>query len=337
MVIGLGAASYILIRDFDADLFQNIRWTYQSTFWLVCAILLMGLRDLAYMYRIRLLTDWELSWLRSFHVIMLWEFASSVTPSVVGGSAIALFIVKKEGISMGRTTAVVFITALLDELFYIFMVPVVVLIAGYKNLFIAEADSFLNSSLGVIGLFILGYLFILVLTSIIVYGIFINPRGLKWLLIKLSSWKIFRRWRSHAGRTGDEVIMTSRELRNKPFSFWLKAFGSTLISWTARFWVVNCLILAIVGDVGNQFLIYARQLLMWVILLISPTPGSSGTAEYFFPIFLGDIVGNLSEVVAVAWRLISYYPYLFIGVLVLPVWLRRVYFGGRRRLKFRRM
>jgi len=92
VVIGLGAASYILIRDFDAEVFSNIRWTYLSTFWLVAAIILMGIRDLAYMYRIRLLTDWELSWLRSFHVVMLWEFASSVTPSVVGGSAIAFLL-----------------------------------------------------------------------------------------------------------------------------------------------------------------------------------------------------------------------------------------------------
>ncbi len=72
------------------------------------------------MYRIRLLTDKQLSWRNSFHVIMLWEFASSVTPpSIVGGSAVALFIVTKEGIKPGRATAIVMITALLDELFFI--------------------------------------------------------------------------------------------------------------------------------------------------------------------------------------------------------------------------
>jgi uncharacterized protein (TIRG00374 family) len=91
------------------------------------------------------------------------------------------------------------------------------------------------------------------------------------------------------------------------------------------------------GQVSNHFLVYARQLVMWVILLISPTPGSSGTAEYFFPLFLGDFLGELSEVVALSWRLISYYPYLFIGILVLPVWLRRIYFGGRRAIRFRKM
>jgi uncharacterized protein (TIRG00374 family) len=77
---------------------------------------------------------------------------------------------------------------------------------------------------------------------------------------------------------------------------------------------------------------------MWVILLISPTPGGTGVAEFFFPVFLGEFIGQgLSTPLAILWRLISYYPYIFIGVLVLPVWIRRVYFGKRRSIRFRRV
>ena len=71
------------------------------------------------MFRIRLLTDNKIKWRNSFDVIMLWEFASALTPSVVGGSAVALFIVNKEIKNIGKATAIVMITALLDELFYI--------------------------------------------------------------------------------------------------------------------------------------------------------------------------------------------------------------------------
>jgi len=336
VLIGLGVAAIMVWRDFDRETFANINWGFYSTVWLLCAICLMAVRDVAYMYRIRLLTDFQLSWRRSFQVIMLWEFASSVTPSVVGGSAIALFILKKEGIAMGRTTAIVFITAMLDELFYIIMVPIVILLAGFNNLFMIEGNFLIFSSkFGSFGIFVLGYFLILILTSTIIYGIFINPRGFKWLLIKLSRWPILKRWKKFAAQTGDEIIATSQEMKGKSISFWLKAFGATFFSWTARFWVVNCLILVFTGAISNHFLVYARQLVMWVILLISPTPGSSGSAEYFFPLFLGDFIGGLSDVVALSWRLVSYYPYLFIGVLVLPVWLRRVYFGGRRSIKFR--
>ncbi|HCT71060.1 MAG TPA: hypothetical protein DF409_08540 [Bacteroidales bacterium] len=87
-------------------------------------------------------------------------------------------------------------------------------------------------------------------------------------------------------------------------------------------------------------LIYARQLMMWVIMLVSPTPGGSGIAEYFFPVFLREFIkgpaGDLTTLVALSWRLLSYYPYLIIGAIVLPLWLRRVYLG-RKLIRFRKM
>jgi uncharacterized membrane protein YbhN (UPF0104 family) len=83
----------------------------------------------------------------------------------------------------------------------------------------------------------------------------------------------------------------------------------------------------------------SRQLMMWVIMLISPTPGGSGIAEFFFPIFLREFIAgstrDLTVIVALAWRMLTYYPYLIIGALVLPFWLRRVYLG-RKLIKFRK-
>jgi hypothetical protein len=82
--------------------------------------------------------------------------------------------------------------------------------------------------------------------------------------------------------------------------------------------------LAFTGS-GDQILIYARQLVMWVILLISPTPGGSGIAEYLLPKFIGEYMNGFGDEIAFVWRLISYYSYLIIGALVLPIWLRRIY------------
>lgn len=336
--IGLTVATILFVRDFDSEVFSNIQWARYPALWFLLVLVLMVMRDLAYMYRIRLLTDGELSWKKSFQVIMLWEFASSITPSIVGGSAVALFVVRKEGINMGRTTAVVMTTALLDELFYIIMVPVVILIAGTSNLFVSEPGFLIaGMNLGSKGVFIIGYLFIILLTAIILYGIFFDPAKVRNLLIRVFNTRLLKRWLPQAIQTGDELIITSAEMRVKPLLFWLKAFFATVLSWTARFWVVNILILSFT-PVSNHFLIYARQLIMWVILLISPTPGGSGVAEYFFPVFLGEFIGTgLSTPLAILWRLISYYPYIFIGFLVLPVWIRRIYFGKRRSIRFRKV
>jgi uncharacterized protein (TIRG00374 family) len=58
-------------------------------------------------------------------------------------------------------------------------------------------------------------------------------------------------------------------------------------------------------------------------MLISPTPGSSGVAEFAFSGFLKEFIPlGLVGALALLWRLISYYPYLFIGAAILPRWIR---------------
>jgi uncharacterized protein (TIRG00374 family) len=61
---------------------------------------------------------------------------------------------------------------------------------------------------------------------------------------------------------------------------------------------------------------------MWIVLLVSPTPGGSGVAEYMFDKFLGEFIPFAGFAIALAllWRLISYYLYLIIGVILVPKW-----------------
>lgn len=326
IVIGLAVAIYMLCENTKWEEFNKIEWSFQVVLWMLVALLLMVIRDLAYMYRIRILTDKQVTWRNSFDVIMLWEFASAVTPSVVGGSGFALYILNKEGLSPGKCTAIVMVTALLDNLFYTVMIPLVILFIGTKFLFPIE---FQNEILGVTffvkGLFLLGYGFILLFSLIIAYGIFLNPKGFKSLLIGIFKFKLLKRWLNKIEKAGDDIISTSKELKSKSFLFWFKAFVATFFSWTARFWVVNFLLLAFTS-VGDHFLIYGRQLVMWVIMLISPTPGGVGIAEFSFQGFLSDFMPiGLAGFAAILWRLFTYYPYLIIGVIVLPKWLKRVY------------
>ena len=329
--IGLAVATYLVARNFEMKHFESVEWTWTSTFWLIVAILMMATRDLAYMYRIRVLTDYQISWRNSFDTIMLWEFASAISPSIVGGSGVAIYIVNKEGVKIGRSSAVVMTSALLDELFYIITVPVVLLAVGYSSIFNielpTEALSGAVGKYGLQGVFIAGYVFILLLTTTISFAIFWRPRGFKWILLQLFRLPFLRKWRHDASATGDDIMVTSKELKGKPFLFWAKAFGATLVSWTARFWVVNFLILAFVSlNVSEHLMIYARQLVMWVIMLISPTPGSTGVAEIAFSGFLKDFIPiGLAGALALLWRLVSYYPYLFIGAIILPRWIKRTH------------
>ena len=69
------------------------------------------------MYRLRLITDKKLSWRQSFNVISLWEFSSAVTPSTVGGAAVAIYFMKKEKLSLGKSAATSMLTIFLDQIF----------------------------------------------------------------------------------------------------------------------------------------------------------------------------------------------------------------------------
>lgn len=160
------------------------------------------------------------------------------------------------------------------------------------------------------------------------YGLFKNPRGLKYLILKCFKFRLLRKWRHSANEAGSDIIRNSFELRHMPFSFWIKTFGATFMSWTARYWVVNAILMAFWAGsytLAEHFLIFARQLIMWIMMLVSPTPGGSGFAEFVFKEYLGEFLPSAGVAIAMAilWRLISYYPYLFVGAFIVPRWITK--------------
>jgi uncharacterized protein (TIRG00374 family) len=234
-------------------------------------------------------------------------------------------VVHREGLSVGRATATIFVTAMMDEIFYIIMVPLVFIIVGSERLFPAE-ELFGIITPGMLkNLFYAGYGFIVLLTTIILLGIFFYPLRTKLFLVKLFSFGILRRWQRHMVKLGDEIVLSSEHFRGKSFRFWLEAMAATIVSWTARFFTLNFIFLAFISGFDHME-VYGRQLVMWVIMLISVTPGSSGIAELLLPAFfsyLPDLAPVLLALVAIFWRLLTYFPYLFVGAAVLPGWFRR--------------
>jgi glycosyltransferase 2 family protein len=306
-----------------SDILAEIEWSAQSTMFIVLAILMIFVRDLGYMIRIRLLTDKKLSWYRSFIVIMMWEFASALSPGVVGGAAVAMFILNREKIPLGRATALVVITAFMDNLFFVFYVPIVVMIIGYSVMF---ADFSGELSGGLITLFWTGYGIIVGLSLLLFVSLFYYPKLIKSILMLTAQLPFISKHRQSFEKTGNEIIIASKEFRGRSAKFWLAVFGSTFLSWTGRYLVIN-MILAAFLSLGfyEHFVVLAKQFALWVIMLISPTPGASGVAEWGFTKLLGSFASSalLISSLAILWRLISYFPYLFIGSLLMPKWLKK--------------
>jgi uncharacterized protein (TIRG00374 family) len=322
IAIGIAFSAYSLyVSKFDLPVLKGMDISLKYIF---MALFCMVIRDLMYIVRIRILTERQLSWEDSWHVVMLWEFASSVTPSLVGGSAFAVYFLNQERLTLGKSAAIVLTTAMLDEIFYILTVATLLLFVGVNFIHLDVALPF-----NPVFFFFLGYGIIIIMTLGILFSIFVAPSGIKKLLVKLFSISFLKKWQHKMEEAGDDLISASIELKGKSFGYWAKAFIATAFTWTARFLVLNFLILALNPEIGfhilQQILIFAKQLVMWVILLISPTPGASGIAEISFSAFFkNDFPEHSHAAVAVLWRAISYYPYLALGLIILPVWLRKI-------------
>lgn len=325
IVIGLGVTVWLFMREYQPGMFSVFTFGAMSILWFVMSFVMMAMRDVGYMLRIRLLSEGDLSWRQAFRVIMLWEFTSAVTPSAVGGTSVAVLFVNKEGIAVGRSTGIVMVTSFLDELFFALVFPVVVLSIGYLDIFGSEsivAESFAYFAW-------IGYSLKVAFIIVLSYGLFVNPQGLKRLLINIFKLPFLRRWSDKIEGVGDDLIATSEHFKGWAFAKWLKAFGATCISWIARYWVVNTLMVAFMGihylGMEEHFVLFGKQLAMWIMMLISPTPGGSGFAEWVFSEFLGGLTpAGTAIALALCWRLVSYYPYLIMGAIIVPRWIKKI-------------
>ena len=326
VVIGLGVVVYMFLSDAKKEnlvqVLSDIDFTPRTWFCIALAFLFMFDRDFGLSWRFRALTDKDLSWGRAFKVDFLCEFTSCVTPSAVGGSSLGMVFLNTQGIEFGRATTLMMTTLFLDELFFVVSCPLVVMLTPAHEIFASDGTTF---SHGIQLTFWLVYAVLFVWTLILFTGIIWRPQWVVNVIGRLFRLRWLRKWQSSAMSLGNNMLATSKELRKKRFGFWLEVFGGTALSWISRYLVVNALFLGFLPQADHwQWVILARQFVIWVVLMVSPTPGGSGLSEWLFSEYYGDLVPTmgLALVLAVFWRVISYYVYLIIGAIIVPGWLK---------------
>jgi hypothetical protein len=343
MAIGLGIAAWMFASSWNSpvddsgttqgDLLRGFTWSGRATAGVLLAMGCVLLRDFSYIYRLRVLSEGTMNWRQCFDGVVLWELASAITPSAAGGSTVAVLIFNRQGMPMGRSLSVVFVASMLDELFYLVAVPIalaaVVLLGGQVFPDVEGLAAWGNASIPVF--FWTAYGLIAAFTTLVWWGIVRCPERAAALMVRVVDWGPARRWKPKMVRWGEELVLAGAAMRGASRGFWWKAFGATAASWTGRFLTLNAVLLIFFASVPHAAVL-GRQLVMWLTLLFSPTPGSSGFAELALPAFLGDLTGpGFLVAVAVVWRLFTYVPYLVVGFLVLPGWLVRTGKTRRRR------
>lgn len=337
--VAIGLAVIVLMFLYDARkenlkvVWDSIHFTPWSVFCIFLAVLCMCGRDFGLIWRFRELTNNSLSWKQAWEVDMLCEFTNCITPSAVGGSSLGPVFLNSEGIEFGKATTLMLTTLFMDELFFVLSCPVVVLLTPSDQIFQATGAAF---SHGIKYTFWVIYALITAWTFILFTGIIWKPMWIQKVLNGIASWRWLRKWSDSIRGLGMNMIATSEELKTKSFWFWLRVFIGTALAWTARYFVVNALFLGFLpGTDRYQWDILARQFVIWVVLMVSPTPGGSGLSEWLFSNYYGDLVSTagIALIMAILWRLITYYLYMLIGCIVVPAWLRDTYAKYRARME----
>lgn len=314
-IIGIGVVIWLFGREFNINALKQIRFTSTTFAGLGCAFLFLFGREFGMAWRFRTLTDSHLSWKASTEVTLLCEFTSAITPTSVGGSALSMVFLSRKGIRLGRATAITLTTLFLDELFFVICCPLLFLFMTPENLF-GFTDGQTAKSL--MTAFWIIYGLMTVITTGLFLGLFFMPDKIAAFLSKLFSLPLIKRWKNKVIELGDNLMETSAELKNKPWKWWIEPAASTVMTWTCRFLIVNALFFAFIPT-ADQITVLGRQFIVWALLIFTPTPGGSGVSELLFKTYYSDIVsGPILMVLAVTWRLLTYYIFLLIGFCMIP-------------------
>lgn len=318
-ILGLGIVIYLFRHEFDTA--DRITFDIYTWITLILAFCMMLIRDLIFAHRFRILCKPEqLSFGGSIRAIYMCEFVSAITPSAVGGSAMTMVYLNKEGITTARASTIMVATLMLDELFLVICCPIVFIFYSGSELLGGTSGLFQAFKIA----FIAVYFIIFAYTLFLITAIFFKPTIIQSLFCFLAKLPYLKKHAEKINRFAQEMADSNRELSKKPFLFWLKAFTLTAIAWIARYLVV-CILLIPFIEFETQGLVFSRQLTIWLMQIISPTPGGSGFSEFLFSKYYSDLNITPMTVLTVVceWRIVTYYIYIIIGLIFLASYRRK--------------
>lgn len=333
-IIGLLVIAYIVWRQLSFEELSNINWNIHVAIWITISIIVYAIRHVMIAWRLKLLSENEFSWKKSIELIFILEFASAVSPTNFGGSAVGFFMLIQETISGARATAIVIYTIIADTLIFVITIPLLALFFGMTAF---RPDLTEVSQIDGLGYtMLLVWMVMSVYGLLFLYGLFVRPKHLKKLLTIFSSWKIFGKSKERIKQAGEDIESTALNISNKPWTFHAKASTMTLVAWICRFFSISAILIALSPDISTNFndqiILLSRGEALYAVTAYSPTPGGSGVAELIFSSFYSDYVAqNVAILGSLVWRAITYYPYLFLGIIIIPNWIRTII--NKRRIK----
>ncbi len=275
---------------------------------LVLAVFVTLLRVYFTAAKIRYLADKIIGKMASVRIALTWDFASAITPSTIGGAPVATYAMTREGIKLGQSSAIMLYSVLLDQFWYAMAVPILLITSVYFQVLPEEIGLVGNATM------ILIYSGLLAYGALLAYGLLINPSAIKKVVRVVFSLPFLRKYADKINAETENLENYSRLLQQKPYSFVLKAFYLSTMSWLCKIALPVIVVLSLLP--ANEILLVLRSLAMNLAFLVIPTPGGSGGVEGLFAIFLGPLIDRKAFIglAVFAWRVITYYISIGLGI-----------------------
>jgi uncharacterized protein (TIRG00374 family) len=327
IVLGMLVVVYMLYSKFDIEQFQSLSWNSRSILYILLALFIYALRHLVLSLRLRFMTDKEFSIKKCVQLMFIWEFAAAISPSAIGGAATAIIFLSQEKLSTAKSMTVVLYSVVLESSYFFISVIVGLLLFGSIMIHPGVTDIFSANGYGIT--FLIVFAFMMSYGFFFFYGLFINPKSIKKLLFFIAKIGFLKRWKHKIEKTGDDIVASSKLLKTKNIGFHLRNLVLTGYAWFSKFLMVPLLIYAVIQEIEpsiwDTVLMTMRDQAMYMITAFSPTPGGSGVAEALFDNFFNDYINvTAATIIAILWRLITYYFYLFAGFIITPLWFKQL-------------
>ena len=316
LILSISAIILILYFTLDEETFEQLTTTHIRYEFFLAAVVVTFLYWVLWGLRIKILSNaidnsvkidlWE-----STKIVFANLFLANITPSMAGGEPVRIYLLNKDGLSVGGATAVVLGERLIDVIFLLMCFPFAFFVL--RNYI--EMGALQVGVMIAVGIFILAVI-------VFVY-VLIKPDKTKAFLEyigkKLSR---FSKDKDKAKTTIEKISIEVDHFHDSMIFFvsegkgaFIKAGFVTVVFWVTG-WMVPPLLLMGLGLEPHVIESCAAQVLLIIIVMMPTTPGSTGISEggtaALYSLFISS---SLVGVFVLLFRFLSYYMGLVVGAI----------------------
>jgi uncharacterized protein (TIRG00374 family) len=315
VAVNIGIVAYIALKEFGSDAggMQYIVHLDINMGYLIFAVACFGVAVLmeTLKYQSMMAAVGRSDLRGAFECAILGKYYDNITPLAAGGQPFQIYYLKKRGLSTGASAALPVAGFLVLQMAFVLVAAVVIIFNGS----VAENVTAIKIS-AYIGLAF--YMFV----PLCIILLTITPKtfgGIVCVCVKaLNKVHIIKDYDLAVSKifgSLDEYCESLKILRKSPRQMVILFIYS--IIYQVAIMSIPFFVLRAFGGTHNWWTVFSLMVFIYAAITIIPTPGNAGAAEgSFYAVFSSLNSGYLFWGVVI-WRLLCYYSWLTIGLIII--------------------